>query len=132
MGIPAADGNSKDYEFGRSYYTVRSGDNLTTIAKATGFPISVIVEANNIKDPNKIKEGQKLVFVHESSWADPSSAWSVVSDDPEAWNELDGEYKDYWIRSSLVELAEEHGAQKVVQDRQEANKDLPKKMDTKW
>ena len=50
MGIPAADGNSRDYEFGRSYYTVRSGDNLTTISKATGFPISVIAEANNITE----------------------------------------------------------------------------------
>lgn len=120
MGIPAADGNSRDYEFGRSYYTVRSGDNLTTIAKATGFPISVIAEANNIKDPNKIEVGQKLVFVHESSWADPSSAWSYVSNDPEAWNELNTEYNDYFHGSMRIEKVDEQGAQEYV-----------RKMDTK-
>lgn len=121
MGIPAADGNSRDYEFGRSYYTVRSGDNLTTISKATGVPISVIAEANNITDLNKIEVGQKLVFIHESSWTNPSSAWFEVTNDPDAWNELNTEYNNYFNDSRRIGKVDEQGAQEYV-----------RKMDTKW
>ena len=120
MGIPAADGNSRDYEFGRSYYRVKEGDNLTIISKATGFPISVIAEANNITDPNKIKVGQELVFIHESDWADPVSAYSFLSNDPEEWN--DHRNAEVMAQASARRIAEvdRQGAQEYV-----------RKMDTK-
>ena len=121
MGIPAADGNSNGFEYGRSYYTVREGDNLTTISKATGFPISVIAEVNGIKDVNKIEVGQKLVFVHESSFANPETAWSYVTNDPEAWNDLNNEFNNYYSSASRVDAVETSGAQEYV-----------RKMDTKW
>ena len=120
MGIPAADGNSRDYEFGRSYYTVRSGDNLTTISKATGFPISVIAEANNIKDPNKIEVGQKLVFVHESDYPDPASAYLFLSNDSEAWNDHHNDEVTAHVSAWRIAEVDRQGAQEYV-----------RKMDTK-
>ena len=41
-------------------YTVKSGDNLTKIAKKFGTTVAKLVELNNIKDPNKIYVGQVL------------------------------------------------------------------------
>lgn len=43
-------------------YIVRKGDNLTTISKATGIPISILAKDNNIKDVNKINIGQLLTL----------------------------------------------------------------------
>jgi LysM repeat protein len=42
------------------YYVVRSGDNLTKIAKAQGTTVNQLVSWNGIKNPNLIKVGQKL------------------------------------------------------------------------
>lgn len=42
------------------YYTVKSGDNLTKIAKAYGTTVNQLVAWNGIKDKNKIYVGQKL------------------------------------------------------------------------
>lgn len=41
-------------------YTVKTGDNLSTIAKRYGTTVQKIAKANNIKDVNKIRVGQKL------------------------------------------------------------------------
>ena len=42
-------------------YEVKSGDNLTKIAKQYGKTVDEIVKMNpDIKDPNKIKPGQKI------------------------------------------------------------------------
>ena len=50
-------------------YTVREGDNLTTISKATGIPISILAEDNNINDVNKINIGQLLTLnYHPEKW----------------------------------------------------------------
>ena len=43
-------------------YTVRSGDNLTTIASNLGIPVSQLVDDNNITDPNMIRVGQTLNY----------------------------------------------------------------------
>ena len=45
------------------YYTVKSGDMLMTLAKkyyGDESKYTLIMEANNISDPNKIAVGQKL------------------------------------------------------------------------
>lgn len=42
------------------YYTVKSGDNLTKIAKKYGTTVNQLVAWNNIKDKNLIHPGQKL------------------------------------------------------------------------
>ena len=50
-------------------YIVRKGDNLTTISKATGIPISTLAKDNNIKDVNKINIGQLLTLnYHPEKW----------------------------------------------------------------
>lgn len=43
-------------------YTVQKGDNLTKIAKKYNTTVDKIAKDNNIKDPNKIYVGQKLVI----------------------------------------------------------------------
>lgn len=42
------------------YYIVKSGDNLSTIAKRYGTTVNQLVQWNNIKNPNLIYAGQKL------------------------------------------------------------------------
>jgi LysM repeat protein len=41
-------------------YTVKKGDNLTKISNSTGIATDVLMKLNNIKDPKKLQEGQKL------------------------------------------------------------------------
>lgn len=43
-----------------TYYTVKSGDNLTKIAKKYGTTVQALVKLNGIKNPNLIYAGQKL------------------------------------------------------------------------
>lgn len=50
----------KPQEVAKEYYTVKSGDTLSGIAKKYGTTISKIVSLNNIANPNKIYAGQKL------------------------------------------------------------------------
>ncbi len=44
-----------------TYYTVRSGDTLTAIAKRFETSIDQLVKWNKIKDPNVIRAGQRLI-----------------------------------------------------------------------
>jgi 2',3'-cyclic-nucleotide 2'-phosphodiesterase/3'-nucleotidase len=43
-------------------YVVKSGDQLSRIAKKYGVTVAAIQAANNIKDPNLIRVGQKLII----------------------------------------------------------------------
>ncbi|MDR2778724.1 MAG: LysM peptidoglycan-binding domain-containing protein [Puniceicoccales bacterium] len=43
-------------------YVVKPGDNLTLISKHFGVKQSVLQEANNIDNPNKLRVGQKLII----------------------------------------------------------------------
>ena len=55
-------------------YTVRSGDTLSEIADQFGVPVSAIVDANGLADPNFIVEGQTLkIPVVVSAPARPAS-----------------------------------------------------------
>ena len=42
------------------FYTVKSGDNLTTIANTTGIPIATLESLNPRIDPNSLQTGQRL------------------------------------------------------------------------
>jgi murein DD-endopeptidase MepM/ murein hydrolase activator NlpD len=46
-----------------SEYTVKSGDNLSSIAQSFGVSVNTILWANNITDPSTIKEGTTLVIL---------------------------------------------------------------------
>lgn len=41
-------------------YTVKSGDSLSAIARRLGVPLHLLIEINNITDPNRIRAGQVL------------------------------------------------------------------------
>ena len=43
-------------------YTMKKGDNLSTVAQKYGVSISDIIKANNIKNPNKVNVGTKLII----------------------------------------------------------------------
>jgi len=43
-------------------YTMRKGDNLSTVAQKYGVSVSDIIKANNIKNPNKVNVGTKLII----------------------------------------------------------------------
>ncbi|MCY7832278.1 N-acetylmuramoyl-L-alanine amidase [Bacillus spizizenii] len=71
-------------------YTVKKGDTLSAIAKEHGVSVSNLQSWNNIKDPNKIKVGQKLNLEGSStsstkpsskktSYALPSGIYKVTS-----------------------------------------------------
>ena len=42
------------------YYTIKAGDNLSTIASKYGTTVNQLVSWNNIKNPNLIYAGQKI------------------------------------------------------------------------
>jgi LysM repeat protein len=42
------------------YYEIQKGDSLTEIADKFGVDLRQLIALNNIKDPNKIRAGQKL------------------------------------------------------------------------
>ena len=52
--------NKKVEESKKVYYTVKSGDTLTKIAKQYKTTVSKLVKLNNIKNPNVIHTGQNL------------------------------------------------------------------------
>ncbi|WP_339225598.1 N-acetylmuramoyl-L-alanine amidase [Bacillus sp. FSL W8-0812] len=73
-----------------STYTVKKGDTLSKIAKAEGVSVANLQSWNNIKDPNKIKVGQKLKLTgsgtsspkpssKKTSYALPSGIFKVTN-----------------------------------------------------
>ena len=61
------------------YYTVVKGDNLTKIAKAYNTTVNNLVKLNNIKNPNYIVVGQKLIISGASSSSSSTSSNSSSS-----------------------------------------------------
>ena len=60
----------------RAIHTVKSGENLTVIAKKYGTTVSKIVKDNGIKNPNLIYPGQKLRIFETGGLADfTGPAW---------------------------------------------------------
>jgi len=55
-------GGGGEKDGGGTWYVVKSGDQLSRIAKKYGVTVAAIQAANNIKDPNLIRVGQKLII----------------------------------------------------------------------
>lgn len=55
-------------------YEVRRGDNLSTIASRHGVTTAELVDLNQLKDPNAIRIGQKLLLPSHARTAAPRSA----------------------------------------------------------
>ena len=60
------------------YYTVVRGDNLTKIANKYKTTVSQLVAWNNIKNPNLIYVGQKLIVGKKSPSPEPEKEYYVV------------------------------------------------------
>lgn len=58
--VSKASNSSKPSKATDTVYTVKKGDNLSTIAKKHGATVNNLVEINNIKNPNLIYPGQKI------------------------------------------------------------------------
>lgn len=70
MQITGADGNSQNNNYSVSVnYQIREGDTLETISKASGIPVPILAKDNNIKDANKINEGETIFLrYHPADW----------------------------------------------------------------
>lgn len=60
---------------GGEYYTVKSGDTLSKIARVNNTTVDNLVKLNNIKNPNIISVGQKLILT------EPYQTYKVVKGD---------------------------------------------------
>lgn len=115
MAVDKADNNKYPVSVN---YTVRKGDNFSTISKATGIPISILAKDNNIIDINKIKIGQVLVFNYH----------------PESWETINGSEMNEWMPNPAdqdayfeqMDRATEMRYQRVAKD------GAQKHIDTKW
>ena len=61
-----------------SYYTIKNGDTLGTIARKTGVPVKQIMVLNNVR-PISLRIGRKLILSKPGNWAQKES----VTDDEE-------------------------------------------------
>lgn len=62
-GLPtASESKPQESESSSTTYVVKSGDNLTKISNNNKQLMDAIIKANNIKNPNLIKPGQKLII----------------------------------------------------------------------
>lgn len=64
-------------------YEVKKGDTLSKIAKQMGYTVEELAQANNIKDVNKIKIGQRIkapVFTPEPVMSEMEVAYSDLLD----------------------------------------------------
>jgi LysM repeat protein len=76
------------------HITVRRGDTLSRIAREHHTTVAELVRANNITDPNRIYEGQRLVIPGAQDSFEVADATEVASAAPveeaprESWGEL--------------------------------------------
>ena len=120
MTISGANEGGKDYSVSVNY-TIRKGDNLTTISKATGIPVSILAKDNNIKNFDYIKAGETIALrYHPESWEafnspEMNEMFPNIDDQARYFDEIDA---DMTARYTQVQR---EGAQEAA-----------KKFDTKW
>ena len=99
-------------------YTVRQGDTLSTISKATKIPVWVLAQDNNIQDANKIQAGQVIdLNYHPESWE------KINSDEMNSFMPNHADQKAYF--------EEKDGATQFLYE-QVARDGAQKHIDTKW
>jgi murein DD-endopeptidase MepM/ murein hydrolase activator NlpD len=76
-GSGGASGSSPTGATAGVFHVVRAGENLATIARKFGTTSSALVEANGLKNPNHLVEGQRLLIPNQQ-WFCPVRG-SVVS-----------------------------------------------------
>lgn len=99
-----------------STYTVKKGDTLSKIAKAEGVSVANLQSWNNIKDPNKIKVGQKLKLKESDSSSStktsgkkrsyplPSGVIKVTS--PMTKGRMSDKFKKHWLHYTSTRIKE--------------------------
>ena len=104
-------------------YIIQKGDYLSKIAKRVGVSSKEIAELNNIKDPNKIRVGQKLILPEYATVTtrDTGSSRPASKSKPAA-SVPTGEGMVYVVQpgDSLSKIAVKHGSS--VKAIREANK----------
>lgn len=115
MALEKADNNKYPVSVN---YTVRKGDNLNTISKATGIPVSILAKDNYIKDINKINVGQVLVFNYH----------------PESWEAINSNEMNDWMPNPADQTAYFEQMDKAIEARykQIAKDGAQKHIDTEW
>ena len=58
----STDNTSKQTDFINNYHIVQIGENLTDISSKYNLNVKYLIEINNLKNPNSIKVGQKLLL----------------------------------------------------------------------
>ena len=71
-------------------YTIKQGDTLSKVSRATGYSVDELAQHNNISNPNAIKVGQQIKIPYkypgeEMSAAVPTSRAEVVDEPIDAW-----------------------------------------------
>ena len=88
---------------GGTVYTVKNGDILGRIARAHGVTVSAIVRANDLKNPNKIRVGQKLAIPAPSaSEPDGAAAEKKQSPAPAQKQAKPNYLKSLWEKEGVV------------------------------
>ena len=58
----STDNSSKQSDFINNYHIVQIGENLTDISSKYNLNVKYLIDINNLKNPNSIKVGQKLLL----------------------------------------------------------------------
>jgi LysM repeat protein len=67
LRVPSGGGSSGSGSTESRSYTIRQGENLSTIASRFGLATSTLAAANGISDPNRIRAGERLTIPSISS-----------------------------------------------------------------
>lgn len=79
--IPGSESNST----GKTYYTIKRGDSLWRISRRYGVSVQNIIYWNNIKNPNLIYPGQRLILYGNYSNSDSENVYYTVQRGDNLW-----------------------------------------------
>jgi membrane-bound lytic murein transglycosylase D len=122
--LPKEERTAKNYAAADLNHTVRRGDTLSRIAKKYGTTVSAIVEANRMKNRNRLSVGQVLAIPGEGGQSAPSNPgihtvkkgeslstiaekYGVKAGDLESWNDLGSPHALYPGQKLIVAASEE-------------------------